>query len=53
VHEDILSFFTFLSDSLSFLFSVALASTLENLQIAPTTAAVRFLLMHGNAPVFQ
>jgi hypothetical protein len=51
--QDNLSCTSRFQDSLSFFSAAPLAATLEKHRIVPTVRAVRFLLMHGSAPVFQ
>lgn len=53
ITTDKLSFAPRFRDTLSGDWLFALAATLENFRKLPTTRAVRFLLMHGNAPVYR
>jgi len=51
--RDKLSLESLFQDTLSWIYSTALAATLEKIQIVPSIRTVRFLLKHGNAPVIQ
>jgi hypothetical protein len=51
--QDKLSLESLFQDTLSWIYSTALAATLEKIQIVPSIRTVRFLLKHGKAPVIQ